>query len=330
MIRKLYPQDDELLDKYFNLHEQSQINKSVYRSTSHVCNASIKKINEKSLNESRMLKTNMSFRSSNTLGISRIINNTKGFSITGYSGFNNFNKTGTKLKLEPLKENEENKTLYNQENSFESQKKEEKIEIIQKNQNQINENSKEESLNNENFISIKEKEFERECDYNNTSHNTQKKETENSKVDNGNKEVKNEKDIIVNKLFDDEKIIENISELKQLNKQKDIDNDLKDKNDSIKFPLDKKSLNQIYSFNNIFNEKVKKKVIEKDIEKKIKEQKIKLNNEMLKVLKEEKIKENERNIIYNKANSEVDKRRLENLIAMERVISSEKITRLNE
>ena len=55
MIKKLYPNDEELLDKFYNLHEQSQLNKSIFKSTSHICNASIKKITNQSLNDSKHL-----------------------------------------------------------------------------------------------------------------------------------------------------------------------------------------------------------------------------------------------------------------------------------
>jgi hypothetical protein len=50
---------------------------------------------------------------------------------------------------------------------------------------------------------------------------------------------------------------------------------------------------------------------------------------MQNILNEEKIKENQRNILYNKSTSELEKKRLENFIILERVLSSEKIMRLN-
>jgi len=75
---------------------------------------------------------------------------------------------------------------------------------------------------------------------------------------------------------------------------------------------------------------MKRKIIEKDIEKKIEVYKIKLNSDMLKVLKEEKQREDEREMNYYKATSEMEKSRLESLIALERVQSSERIIKLNE
>jgi len=85
-----------------------------------------------------------------------------------------------------------------------------------------------------------------------------------------------------------------------------------------------------YNFNVVLDEKVKNKFLEKDIEKKVERYKIKLNSDMLRILKEEKQREEEREMHYSKASSEMEKRRLESLIALDRVQSSERIIRLNE
>ena len=94
--------------------------------------------------------------------------------------------------------------------------------------------------------------------------------------------------------------------------------------------VNKMNLTNYYSYTNIFNDKIKKKIFEKDVEKKVELLKNKMNSEILKILKEEKSKEEERQILYIKANGEVEKRKLECLIALERAQSSEKILRLNE
>ena len=84
------------------------MSKSVYRSTSHVCNASLKKISEKTVNDFSKHKTNNSFWSSSNFPIIlEMFLNKKGFSATGFSSSdcNQFYRTSyAKQKLEPLSE----------------------------------------------------------------------------------------------------------------------------------------------------------------------------------------------------------------------------------
>jgi hypothetical protein len=398
MIRKLYPNDEELLDKYYNLHEQLQINKTVFRSTSHICNASIKKITNQSLNDSKM-RTNMSFKSS--IGFSRIMNSTKGFNQTGFSGFNlNANKTGHKFKLEPLKENkgfkfekekeasdgegfdsmnnnnQNNNNNNNEDYYLEKEKQNNNISNdkgqIHNNQNQyneekqINENSMEESFFNEKNLNNEENKKENELrnEKENENENEEEKECEINSIKKEKEDVDtkniNEENIIkniVNKNSRDTNLIKDIQQNNTLNNNNYNNNNLVqnhnqycNKNNNPKSEIQKyqnqnhiqiqnqnqtnlinrDNLNEVYSFNNIFDEKVKKKIYEKDIEKKINVYKIKLNKDMLKILDEEKFKENQRNILYSKSTTEVERKRLENFIALERVISSEKIMRINE
>lgn len=385
MIKKLYPNDEELLDKYFNLHEQSQINKDVFKSTSHICNASIKKITSVGLNDSKM-RTNMSFKSS--IGLSRIMTS-RGFNQTGFSGFNtNMNKTGGKFKLEPLRENkgviceEENNKNNIEKNDCNNANVilEEKRKVTFPNEEmQINENSKEESFSNENKVSEKECDMNNENEENdnneneendrNENENIQNNENEQNEQNNNNENENNENDKNENnenenndkndKNENEENLNEeNLNEENLFNTKEKFKADLKDNKYKInntnythhtntnsninmntmnltkqenKFIIPvRENLNEIYSFNNIFDDKVKKKIFEKDIEKKINLHKIKLNKEILKILKEEKIKENQRNILYSKTTSVVEKKNLESIIALERVQSSEKILRLNE
>jgi len=180
--------------------------------------------------------------------------------------------------------------------------------------------------NNNNTSNIKgekekEKEKEKEQNKNNISRESIK-----------NQPIKSEKNIerlitpIVNE--NENSNIENNSPLLMIKTDDLINNN--NCNKKILTPISKENLNELYSFNNLFDDKEKKKIFEKDLEKKLHSYKIKLNKEMLRILKQEKEKEKERNIFYKKANTELDKKRIENLIALERVQSTEKIIKLNE
>ena len=69
---------------------------------------------------------------------------------------------------------------------------------------------------------------------------------------------------------------------------------------------------------------------EEEITKKIETFRNKLLKDLMKILSEEKHNEEERDIIYQKTTNPKERKRLENIIAMERAQSSEKIIKFNE
>ena len=83
------------------------MNKSLYKSTTHFCNAINKKQPEKYFNDSKMRTITSTFRSSGAFGLSKILNSTKGFYSTGIN-FNK-NKYGPHLKEKSHIDCEENK-----------------------------------------------------------------------------------------------------------------------------------------------------------------------------------------------------------------------------
>lgn len=412
MIKQLYPEDKELLEKIKQIQENSQMSKTAYRSTSHICNATLKKISGdgKSQNESNKQKTNMSFRSNNNFFSSNskiLANNTKGFSDTNFSNFNQFNKTSySKPKLEPLGE----RKVINDFNSEVSSNKHDKEEAksscgdllnkdFDKNKNDNNENNDKENLivkenkNNENLnnenVESNNNNKDTKSDYSNiiidskiikspVFHSTYKiaavqnplftqSENINSAKANVNFHstknlfitAKKEKQLLGIKTEVNWKkplgetqmpIIQvslstknqnennfsssennNVINYTKTNPNLIISNNNlnSNNNNNLNIKVNSNS-NDFYNFNSVFDDKVKRKIIEKDIEKKVESFKIKLNSEMLKVLKEEKQKEGEREAFYSKAHTEIDRKRLENLIALERVQSSERIIRINE
>lgn len=322
MLKQLFPDDEKILGKIQAIQETSQMSKTIIRSTSHICNATLKKPYEKASNEFSKFRTNMSFRSSNSgLGNSKLMTHTRGFSMTNFSNFNQLNKTSyTKPKLEPLSENNINQYCKDYHEEDKEYLFKNKLENIKNINNNINYNSK-------NFDSINEKENDsnvndKHFSYLNNNYNFYgTRSSFNS--------LKKEKQSLSLKTADPNSAVY-CDKSSGMAKMPIISN-------SINANLTKTKMeNNVYSNNNAFNlkgildDKFKKKIIEKDIEKKIESFKIKLNSDMLKVLKEEKQKEEERENKYNKATSEMEKRRLESFIALERVQSSERIIRLNE
>jgi len=336
MLKELFPYDYELLDKFKIYHEGSQMNKTIYRSTSHVCNASLKKHNDKSQFDVSKYKSNTSFRSFNMAsGKSKIASNTRGFSMTNYSNFNfnPLNRTSfSKLKLEPLNEknvikskdfsqeeidyfknNLDNYNDFNRNNCEIDMQKPNKKEMIPENLNKINigkSNIIDSSINN-NY-----------CNY--INYNNSKSAFLNNKKNNQFVCLKSSCNLTGknwHKLSESMPIISNNLDI----------NNPKYKNDNYYNAINNNGNNNIcYNSSSVNEDKNKKKLIEKDIEKKLESFKVKLNAKMLGILKEEKQKEEERESLYNKANNEVEKKRLENIINLERVQSSERIIKINE
>jgi len=372
MIKELYPEDKELLEKIQKITDNTQNYKSIYRSTSHVCNSTLKKLGEQTLNDFSKYKTNMSFRSSNNpIGNSKIMSNTRGFSVTNFSNFNAINNktSNNKLSLEPLNEKKINKEfckefLEGEEDEFNSK---------------FSNNNKNDKLNNKDFGNDNDKEkniFEENQNENSSERlNSEKDDKINNEMIDFNNNDKNnissvkERFIINNNnqydpssKFDSKNSL-NFYSIKNSLNYNNNDNNSKFPNkystlktvdplattwnkplSNIQIPIicgstknqknnkinSNTKSNHLYNFNAVFDDKVKKKIIEKDIEKKLESYKIKLNSEMIRILKEEKQREEEREMLYSKANSELEKRRLESLIALERVQSSERIIKLNE
>lgn len=346
MIKKLFPQDVKLLEKIQAIQESSLMSKSIYRSTSHVCNASLKKFSNKTVNEFIKYRTNMSLRSSDFApSSSKIMSNTKGFSTTSFSNFNQFNKSGySKPLLEPLSE----KNMDGSCRDFNEEAQEElfktKIDNLKRNNEKeessqnaydhyfnFNDKNKNDNLNNKSnsnfnfpqhnrFNSVTKFDSRNNVNFYGTRSSFDNRNQGNKQFlslktpepktgANWNKSLGNSQMPIISGSSNTNSTKNKIGKITQ-------DNNNKNKN--------------LYSFNAVFDDKLKKKIIEKDIEKKIESYKIKLNSDMLKVLRDEKQREEEREMNYNKATSEIEKRRLESLIALERVQSSERIIRLNE
>ena len=339
------------------------MSKTVFRSTSHVCNGTLKKSGDKTFNELSKYKTNISFMSSNNaLGNSKKMNHTRGFSSSSFFNFNQLNRTlYAKPKLEPLSQKNLNKGC----KDFMEEDKDELFKNKLENcKNNTNNNNNNKSNYNNNLISGKEndlnandyhfdnnynnynKEFNSfnnskniNFDFSNKNHGITKNDSRNNSDYYGTRSsfnnTKKDKQFLTLKIAEQSTganvnkslgnfqmpIISNYLNL--ISTKNKFENNLKSKNNF-------NENNNGYNLNPVFDEKVKKKNIERDIEKKIERYRIKLSSDMLKVLKEEKQREEEREMHYNKATSEMQKRRLESLIALERVQSSERIIRLNE
>lgn len=382
------------MDKIHQIQENSQISKSIHRSTSHVCNATFKKTSEKSFNEISKNKTNISFKTTSNILLN---NHNKGFLSTFNSNFNHFNKsTFSKFKLEPLTEKKvndfnseisSNKAQEEPNNScklvMDNQNENKENLILSENQNEITEkDSKDNNVNIKNNDNSIDKNIliVNNNDFNSPIFHSTKNIALISNPLNTESNNENKKDLIVHSsknLFNiakKEKQLLGIKTESELNKplgetqmplisvssknQNEINNDNNDnnvnhnnlsvntnanlnkENNKDDFILNNNnnntqnnfatSTNKLYNFNAVFNDKLKIKIIEKDIEKKVESYKIKLNSDMLKILREEKQKEEEREAFYSKANSEVERKRLENMIALERVQSSQRILKINE
>ncbi len=241
----------------------------------------------------------MSFKSScNPYTTSKIPDNKRGFSLTTFSNFNKFSRDKEmKMKLETLNEKTQNisdKNLSNEDSYLKTNENEinNNLNMTKNGNNKLDSNRKCYNILNtkEGSYSGKKDSIKKENNFENTN---------NDKM--WNKPLSNTQMPIISG-----KMNMNCTKTKIENNQNN------------------------YNFSAVFDDKVKKKIIEKDIEKKLESYKIKLNSIMLKILKEEKQKEEERELLYYKTNSEGEKRRLESLIALERVQSSERIIRLNE
>lgn len=314
MLKKLFPKDEKLLEKLQLIQENSVLtrSRSVFRSTTHVCNASLKKVSEKSLNDVSKFRSNISIKSSNPLYNSKTFTNTRGFSSASCSNFN-FHKCSNnhKSKLHPLSE---------------SQKTQSQLEKALINENL---NDKEINFLNNNLDNKIIDEHNREEDSKENSLNVDKQGLENENThDKQQQNADNYKKLFSFKKENNNHIAEYSWNKPLSNTQMPVINNSLYKNIAIN--NEGQGISNKYSFNAIFDDKLKKKIMEKDIEKKLESYKIKLNTDMIKILKEEKLKEEEREKLYCKTTSEADKRRLESLISLERVQSSERILRLNE
>jgi hypothetical protein len=367
MVKLLFPDDVKLLEKIQEIHETSLMSKTIFRSTSHVCNGTLKKSSDKTINELSKYKTNMSFKSSNNvLGNSKKMNHTRGFSTTSFFDFNQLNRTSyAKPKLEPLSGKNLNKGCKDFIEGDQDELFKNKLENSKNNTNNNNNNNNNNKYNN-NLISEKEndlndndydyhfdnnydnynKEFNNfnnskniNFDFSNKNHSITKIDSRNNFNYYGTRtsfnNTKKDKQFLilktaeqltganVNKSLGNSQMPIISNYLNLISTKNKFENKLKSNNNF-------NSNNKGYNLNPVFDQKVKKKNIEKDIEKKIERYRIKLSSDMLNVLKEEKQREEEREMHYNKATSEMEKRRLESLIALERVQSSERIIRLNE
>ncbi len=75
---------------------------------------------------------------------------------------------------------------------------------------------------------------------------------------------------------------------------------------------------------------MKNVLTEEEIQKKVDTFRNKMLKDLMKILSEEKHKEEERELLYLKTSNIKEKKRLENIISMERAQSSEKIIKFNE
>jgi len=356
LILQLFPYDELLLDKIKMIEKNNKNSKIIFRSPSHVCTSSFNKIGEKTLNDFNKYRTNLSFRSSvnndnfvsnlnnniNNISNSKIMNYTRGFSISGFSNLNLLNKSQVtnKVKLEPLNEKKSRKNSYeiknkdqiiseegkdNKNNKNESKEKIQENEINTKNNFNTTNNKNNFQRNNNclvknSHISIfdsNENLENNKIKINFYKVNTQNKNFVTKNQSNNNFSISNSKMISSNSILKD---------IKEVNKSLKINN-MPIISSNVKFDDD--IMNNI-PLNNKSNKNSEKHTKSKFLENKIENVKFKRQSEMQKILKEEKTKQEGREIIYNKINNDEEKKKIENKIAMRKEKSTEKIIKINE